>query len=70
MRHLFAQSSEGVPQDLVLAALDQRLKEIDELAAGLASQRAETLALREQLLAEWPAGRCMAQKDTGPPAGR
>lgn len=58
LRELFAASQEGLPHDLILQGLDERLAQIDRLAADLARQRAETLALRAQLQAEWSAGRC------------
>lgn len=59
LRELFAASRDGLPHELVLQGLDERLAQIDRLAADLARQRAETLALRERLTAEWAAGRCL-----------
>lgn len=59
LRELFAASRDGLPHELILDGLDQRLAQIDRLAADLARQRAETLALRERLTTEWAAGRCV-----------
>lgn len=58
LRELFVACQDGLPEDLILQGLNQRLAQIDQLAADLARQRAETLALRERLTAEWAAGWC------------
>jgi MerR family transcriptional regulator, copper efflux regulator len=58
LRALFVACQDGLPEDLILQGLDQRLAQIDQLAADLARQRAETLALRERLTAEWAVGLC------------
>ena len=60
MREIFAASDDGLCHERILSGLDDRLTQIDRLAADLARQRAETLALREQLRADWGAGRCAA----------
>lgn len=59
LRELFAASRDALPHDLILQRLDERLAHIDRLAADLARQRTEALALREQLSAEWAEGRCL-----------
>lgn len=65
LRDLFAAGGDGMPHDLILQGLDERLAQIDRLAADLARQRAETLALRERLGADWAAGRCLNLEDAG-----
>ena len=60
MREVFAASRGGLPHDLILQGLDERLAQIDRLAADLARQRAETSALRARLQAEWSEGRCLS----------
>lgn len=59
MRELFAASVDGLPHDAVMAGLNARLMQIEELLADLQRQKQETLALREQLQQEWDAGRCL-----------
>lgn len=68
LRELFAASRDGLPHELILQGLNERLAHIDELAADLARQRTETLALREQLAAEWAAGRCLVLEPAPTPA--
>ncbi|MDG0832778.1 MerR family transcriptional regulator [Roseateles saccharophilus] len=65
LRELFAASRDGLPHELVLQGLDERLARIDQLAADLARQRAETLELRERLASEWAAGRCFTLDASG-----
>ena len=65
LRELFAACHDGLPHDLILQGLNERLAQIDRLAADLERQRAETLALREQLSAEWAAGRCVELGEAG-----
>lgn len=59
MRH-----REGMPHELILQSLDQRLAEIDEMQQRLAAQRAETEALIARLQVEWEQGRCLALEPT------
>jgi len=67
LRQLFAACTDGLPHELILQGLDERLAHTEQLMADLARQRSETLALRERLVSEWEAGRCVAlnpvQKD-------
>lgn len=65
LRELFAACQVGLPEDLILKGLDERLAQIDQLAADLARQRAETLALRERLTTEWAAGWCSLKGEMG-----
>lgn len=65
LRELFAASRDGLPHELVLQGLDERLAHIDRLAADLARQRSETLSLRERLQAEWAEGRCLSLDEAG-----
>ncbi|MGM9479890.1 MerR family transcriptional regulator [Roseateles sp. NT4] len=65
LRELFAACHDGLPHDLILKGLNDRLAQIDKLAADLERQRAETLALRDQLTEEWAAGRCVALEEAG-----
>lgn len=58
MRQLFSACADGLPHELILQGLDDRLAQTERLMADLARQRAETLALRERLVADWEAGRC------------
>lgn len=60
MRELFAAGRGGLPHELILQGLDERLAQIDRLAADLARQHAETSALRARLQAEWAEGRCLS----------
>lgn len=65
LRELFAACHDGLPHNLILQGLDERLAQIDRLAADLQRQRAETLALRDQLTEEWAAGRCVELGEAG-----
>lgn len=65
LRDLFAACQDGLPHDLILQGLNDRLAQIDKLAADLERQRAETLALRDQLTADWAAGRCADLGEAG-----
>lgn len=60
MRQLLAASDDGLPHDLILQGLNDRLTQIDQLMADLTRQRADALTLRERLQADWAAGRCMS----------
>ena len=67
LRQLFAAGGEGLPHDLILQGLDERLAQIDRLMADLARQKDEAAALRERLLREWEAGGCLVNGSTQAP---
>ena len=65
MRELFDAGGDGLPHELILQSLNDRLAQIDRLAADLTRQRDATLALRERLQAEWAGGRCLTLDAAG-----
>ena len=70
MRQLFSACTDGLPHDLILQGLDERLAQTEQLMADLARQRTETLALRERLVADWAAGRCAITGEIKDDAGK
>lgn len=60
LRELFAAGGDGLPHELIMRHLDERVAQIEILMADLARQKSETLALRERLSDEWAGGRCAA----------
>lgn len=71
LRQLFVATSEGVPHEVVMQGLAQRLTEIKAMQKSLAAQRAETEALMRRLQADWEAGRCLnlgVQAESAPAA--
>ncbi len=61
---------ESVPHALIRERLDQRLREIGAMQAQLATQRAELLALRASLEAQWAAGHCLTLAPLAAAPGR
>lgn len=59
MRRLLPHGSGDMPHDLILQSLQDRLSEIDAMQASLSQQRAETVALMNNLQTQWQQGRCL-----------
>ena len=57
MRSVYA-SAQGLSKDDLIARLDARLGEIEQLQAALHAQSRELLALRETLCSAWSQGLC------------
>jgi MerR family transcriptional regulator, copper efflux regulator len=62
MRSVFA-NNKGFPQAELLARLDMRLNEIEQMVATLRSQRDDLPALRSTLRDTWAEGQCVDVAD-------
>lgn len=58
LRKLVTQDG-GMPHELIMQSLRERLSEIEAMQRNLAAQHAETEALMQRLEAEWAEGRCL-----------
>jgi len=67
LRRLMAHGSGELPHDLILQSLQDRLSEIDAMQASLSQQREETLALMNNLQAQWRQGRCLTLEQAPAP---
>ncbi|RQR52258.1 MerR family transcriptional regulator [Burkholderia sp. Bp9002] len=63
-----ADEMDAFSKEGLLARLDARMREIDEMRAQLDGQRAELHAIRATLEAEWEEGRCVSVDRLDPPA--
>jgi MerR family copper efflux transcriptional regulator len=59
--------SQGMPHELIIQSLRERLQEIDTMQQALSAQRNEAEALMQRLQRDWEAGRCL---DLGGRTGR